>query len=110
MGLWRVGEKSEAVVVVLGHVVVGKMKWRDVQVEWEGKLGTGEKEGWMVVQEWYCCGEKNQPVVDSGCVGSGLPLCNFGARRWIDLIVTIIGIIMTQPGVSRARAAAKITS
>ena len=61
MGLWRVGEKSEAVVVVLGHVVVGKMKWRDVQVEWEGKLGTGEKEGWMVVQEWYCCGEKNQP-------------------------------------------------
>ena len=36
--------------------------------------------------------------------------CNFGARRWIDLIVTIIGIIMTQPGVSGARAAAKITS
>ena len=49
MGLWRVGEKLEAVVVVLGHVVVGKMKWRDVQVEWEGKLETGEKEGWTVV-------------------------------------------------------------
>ena len=43
------GEKVEAVVVVLGHVVVGRMKWRDVQVEGEGKVETGEKEGWTVV-------------------------------------------------------------
>ena len=43
------GEKLEAVVVVLGHVVVGRMEWRDVQVGWEEKLETGEKEGWTVV-------------------------------------------------------------
>ena len=49
MGPWRVGEKLEAVVVVLGHVVVGRMEWRDVRVEWEGKLETGEKEGLTVV-------------------------------------------------------------
>ena len=36
------GEKLEAVVVVLEHVVVGRM-------EWEGKVETGEKEGWTVV-------------------------------------------------------------